>query len=158
MATILSEERKRSIRDKLRTKIQSAGYKKGHVSKTTGMDIKDVKPVKKKVAPTLSKSDPKYTKKMQARKHAKAAKKVMFKKPESGAKSVAQKTYATAASKGATMAHRKKVHDPEGAKKAWRTKHMGAAKKLTGTAKRDKMRQVDNAYRKKIGLKAKTYT
>ena len=56
------------------------------------------------------------------------------------------------------MAHQKKVHDPEGTKKAWRTLHMDAAKKLTGTAKRDKMRQVDNAYRKKIGLAPKKYT
>ena len=77
MATKLSDARKKSIRDKLKAKIQSAGYKKGHVAQTTGKKISDVKPVKKKVAPTLSKSDPKYTKKMQARKHAKAVKESM---------------------------------------------------------------------------------
>ena len=161
MATALSAERKKSIREKVKSKIQSAGFKKGHVSKTTGKKISDVKPVKKKVAPTLSKSDPKYTKKMQARKHAKAVKKSMQTKKAKGdekGRTVIQKTYAQAAKKGAKMAHRKKVHDPKDTHKAWRKKHMTAAKKLTGDAKKKKMRQVSNAYRKKIGLKAKKYT
>ena len=161
MATKLSDARKKSIRDKLKAKIQSAGYKKGHVAQTTGKKISDVKPVKKKVAPTLSKSDPKYTKKMQARKHAKAVKKSMQTKKAKGdekGRTVIQKTYAQAAKKGAKMAHRKKVHDPKDTHKAWRKKHMTAAKKLTGDAKKKKMRQVSNAYRKKIGLKAKKYT
>ena len=145
MATKLSDARKQSIRDKLKSKIQSAGFKKGHVSKTTGKKISDVKPVKKKVAPTLSKSDPKYTKKMQARKHAKAVKKSLFKKPKSGAKSTAQKTFKSGAVKGKQVSHAKSKH------KAWRKTAMAAAKKKA-------MQNVDKAYRKKIGLKAKKYT
>ena len=157
----LSAARKASIRSKLKTKIKSAGYKKGHVSKTTGKKISDVKPVKKKVAPTLSKSDPKYTKKMAARKYAKAHKKATFTKKAKGdekGRTVAQKTYAQGAKKGAKMAHRKKVHDPKGTHKAWRKTAMANAKKLTGTAKRNAMRKVGNTYRKKIGLKPKKYT
>ena len=152
MATALSAERKKSIREKVKSKIQSAGFKKGHVSKTTGKKISDVKPVKKKVAPTLSKSDPKYTKKMQARKHARAVKKSMFKKPESGAKSTAQKVFKKGAVKGKQVSHAKSVH------KDWRKKHMAAAKKLTGTAKKKAMQKVDAGYRKKIGVKQKKYT
>ena len=152
MATALSTERKKSIREKVKSKIQSAGFKKGHVSKTTGKKIVDVKPVKKKKAPTLSKSDPKYTKKMQARKHAKAVKKSMFKKPASGAKSTAQKTFAEGAKKGKQVSKAKTTH------KDWRKKHMAAAKKLTGTAKKKAMQKVDATYRKKIGVKQKKYT
>jgi hypothetical protein len=152
MATALSTARKKSIRDKLKAKIKSAGFKKGHVSKTTGKKISDVKPVKKKKAPTLSKSDPKYTKKMQARKHAKAVKKSLFKKPKSGAKSTAQKAFKEGAVKGKQVSHAKSKH------KAWRTKAMAAAKRKTGAAKKKAMQNVDKAYRKKIGLKQKTYS
>jgi hypothetical protein len=166
MATKLSEVRKKSIRDKLRTKIQSAGYKKGHVSKTTGMDIKDVKPVKKEVAPTLSKSDPKYTKKMAARKYAAKHKTAM------GAKGKVTKAFKQGAVKGKQVAHAKKVGaasvaagKPKGpglkytaANKAWRVTAMAAAKEKTGVAKKRAMQDVDRKYRKKVGLKAKTYT
>jgi hypothetical protein len=154
----LSAARKASIRSKLKTKIQSAGYKKGHVSKTTDKKISDVKPVKKK-APTDLKAKFKgktdsagYKKAVQARKHAQKAKKVMFKKPESGAKSTAQKAFKAGAVKGKQVSHAKSVH------KDWRTKAMKKAKTLTGTAKRDAMRKVDSDYRKKIGVKQKKYT
>ena len=160
MATKLSEARKKSIRDKLKSKIKGAGYKKGHVAQTKGKKISKVAPVKKKTAKPLSKSDPKYEKKKAARKYAQDHKKAMHTQKAKGdekGRTVAQKTYAQGAKEGAKMAHRKKVHDPKGTHKAWRQKHMDAAKKLKGTAKRDAMRKVSNTYRKKIGLKAKKY-
>ena len=167
MATALSTERKKSIRDKLKAKVKTAGYTKGHVAQTKCKKISDFKPVKKKEKTDLKakfkgKTDSAgYKKAVQARKHAKAVKKSMQTKKAKGdekGRTVIQKTYAQAAKKGAKMAHRKKVHDPKDTHKAWRKKHMTAAKKLTGDAKKKKMRQVSNAYRKKIGLKAKKYT
>ena len=175
MTTALSTERKKSIRDKIKAKIKSAGYKKGHVAQTKGKKISDVKPVKKKKAPTLSKSDPKYTKKMQARKHAKAVKKSMQTKKAKGdekGRTVIQKTYAQAAKKGAKVSHAKKVGaasvaagKPKGpglkytaANKSWRATAMAAAKQKTGAAKKKAMQDVDRKYRKKVGLKKKTYT
>jgi hypothetical protein len=167
MATALSTERKKSIRDKLKAKVKTAGYTKGHVAQTKGKKISDIKPVKKKEKTDLKdkfkgKTDSAgYKKAVQARKHAKAVKKSMQTKKAKGdekGRTVIQKTYAQAAKKGAKMAHRKKVHDPKGTHKAWRKTAMQKAKKLKGTAKRDAMRKVGNTYRKKIGLKAKTYT
>ena len=163
MATALSEQRKKAIRDKLKAKLKTAGYKKGHVAQTKGKKISDAK-TKKKPSTGAAKLDPKdknYAKKKAARKYAKAHKKVMHTKKAKGdekGRTVAQKVYARGAKAGAKMSHRKKVHDPKGDHKAWRKKHMAEAKKLTGTAKRDAMRKVGNTYRKKIGLKAKKYT
>ena len=154
----LSAARKASIRSKLKTKIQGAGYKKGHVSKTTGKTISGVKPVKKKAKTDLKakfggKTDSAaYKKAVQARKHAQKAKKVMFKKPASGAKSTAQKAFKAGARKGKQVSHAKSKH------KDWRTSAMKKAKSLTGTAKRKAMQRVDADYRKKIGVKAKKYT
>ena len=48
MATALSTERKKSIRDKIKAKVKTAGYTKGHVAQTKGKKISDIKPVKKK--------------------------------------------------------------------------------------------------------------
>ena len=162
----LSAARKASIRSKLKTKIQGSGYKKGHVSKTTGKDIKDIKPVKKKKAPTLSKSDPKYTQKMAARKYAAKHKTAM------GAKGTVKKAFAQGAKKGKKVSHAKKVGaasvaagKPKGpglkytaANKSWRATAMAAAKQKTGAAKKKAMQDVDRKYRKKVGLKKKTYT
>jgi hypothetical protein len=163
MATTLSTAVKKSIRDKLKTKIKTAGYKKGHVAQTKGNKISAVK-TKPKTSTGAEKLDPKdknYAKKVAARKYAKAHKKAMHTKKAKGdekGRTVAQKTYAQGAKAGAKMSHRKKVHDPKGGHKAWRKKHMDAAKKLTGEAKKKQMRKVANTYRKKIGLKAKKYT
>ena len=151
----LTELQRKRIRDRQKQKLKTRGYEKGHVARTKGKKISDV-PTRKSTAKPKPRSELNESQKA-ARDYAKAHKKALHKTPSSGGKSAAQKTYATAASKGATMAHRKKVHDPKSTHKDWRTKHMDAAKRLTGTAKRNKMRQVDNAYRKKIGLKAKTY-
>ena len=163
MATALSEKRKKAIRDKLKAKVKTAGYTKGHVAKTKGKKISDVKTKKKTTtgAKPLDPKDKNYAKKKAARDYARKHKKAMHTKKAKGdekGRTVAQKTYAQGAKKGAKMAHRKKVHDPKDTHKAWRKKHMDAAKKLTGDAKKKKMRQVSNVYRKKIGLKAKKYT
>jgi len=166
MATILGKERKKSIREKLKAKIQGAGYKKGHVAKTKGKLIKDIKPVKKEKAATLSKTDPMYTKKMAARKYAAKHKTAM------GEKKTVQKAFAQGAKKGKIVAHAKKVGatsvaagKPRGpglkytqANKDWRATAMAAAKQKTGVAKKKAMQDVDRKYRKKVGLKAKTYT
>ena len=152
----LTELQRKRIRDRQREKIKTRGYQKGHVAQTKGKQITDV-PTKKSTAKPKPRSELNESQKA-ARDYAKAHKKALHKKPSSGAKSTAQKTYATGASEGATMAKRKKVHDPKGTHKTWRTKHMDAAKKLKGTAKRDAMRKVGNTYRKKIGLKAKKYS
>ena len=162
----LSAARKASIRSKLKTKIQGAGYKKGHVSKTTGKDIKDIKPVKKKSAAALSKTDPMYTKKMAARKYAAKHKTAM------GAKGTVKKAFAQGAKKGKKVAHAKKVGaasvdagKPKGpglkytaANKSWRATAMAAAKQKTGADKKKAMQDVDRKYRKKVGLKAKKYS
>ena len=163
MATALSEKRKKAIRDKHKAKVKTAGYTKGHVAQTKGKKISDVKTKKKPIVSVkaLDPKDKNYAKKKAARDYARKHKKAMHTKKAKGdekGRTVAQKTYAQGAKKGAKMAHRKKVHDPKGAHKDWRKKHMDAAKKLKGTAKRDAMRKVSNTYRKKIGLKAKKYT
>ena len=166
MATKLSDARKKSIRDKLKSKIKSSGYKKGHVSKTTGKKISDVKPVKKEKAAALSKSDPKYTKKMAARKYAAKHKTAM------GKKGTVKKAFAQGAKKGKQVSHAKKVGaasvaagKPKGpglkytqANKDWRAAAMKKAKSKTGLAKKKAMQQVDAGYRKKVGLKKKKYT
>ena len=161
MATALSTERKKSIRDKIKAKIKSAGYKKGHVAQTKGKKISDIKPVKKKEKTDLKakfegKTDSSgYKKAVKARKYAKDVKKSMQTKKAKGdekGRTVIQKTYAQAAKKGKQVSHAKSVH------KDWRKKHMAAAKKLTGTAKKKAMQKVDAGYRKKIGVKQKKYT
>ena len=155
MATALSEQRKKAIRDKLKAKVKTAGYTKGHVAQTKGKKISDVKIKKKDKPAALKKTDKNYAKKKAARTYAQAHKKAMH---SDAKKATTKKSYKKAASEGAKMSHRKKVHDPKGTHKAWRKTAMDKAKKLKGTAKRDAMRKVGNTYRKKIGLAAKKYS
>jgi len=169
MATALSEQRKKSIRQKLKSRIKTAGetgYKKGHVAQTKGKLISQVgKKVKKSTgAKPLDPKDKNYAKKKAARKYAKETTKTAARE---------------GAREGKTVSHAKKVGaasvaagKPEGpglkytqANKDWRKTAMAAAKNKTyaktaaGTLKKRKaMQDVDAAYRKKIGLKKKTYT
>ena len=177
MATALSEQRKKAIRDKLKAKVKTAGYKKGHVAQTKGKKISDVKTKKKSTtgAPKLDPKDKNYAKKKAARKYAKEHKKVMHTKKAKGdekGRTGAQKTYAQAAKKGAKVSHAKKVGKasvaagkPKGpglkytqTNKDWRAAAMKKAKSKTGPAKKKAMQAVDRKYRKKVGLKPKTYS
>ena len=162
MATALSDARKKSIRKKIKSKIKTAGetgYKKGHVAQTKGKLISQVgKKAKKSTgAKKLDPTDKNYAKKKAARKYA-------------------QETTAAAARegarKGARVSHAKKVGKasvaagkPKGpglkytqANKDWRKTAMAAAKSKTGLAKKKAMQAVDKKYRKKVGLKPKTYS
>ena len=159
MATALSEQRKKAIRDKLKAKLKTAGYKKGHVAQTKGKLISQVgKKAKKSTgAKKLDPKDKNYEKKKAARKYAKEVTKTAAKE---------------GARKGARVSHAKKVGKasvaagkPKGpglkytaANKSWRKTAMAAAKKKTGPAKKKAMQAVDRKYRKKVGLKAKKYT
>jgi len=136
----LTELQRERIKKRTEAKFKTRGYVKGHVARTKGKKISDV-PTKKSTAKPKPESELNESQKA-ARKYA---------------RTTAQKAFATGAGEGAQMAKRKKVHDPKGEHKAWRQKHMDKAKTLTGTAKRDKMRQVSNAYRKKIGAKVIKY-
>ena len=169
MATALSDARKKTIRDKLKAKLKTAGYKKGHVGQTTGKDIKDIKIKKKDKPAALKTTDKNYAAKDAARKYAQKHKKAMH---SDAKKATTQKSYAKAAKKGAQVSHAKKVGaasvaagKPKGpglkytaANKSWRTTAMAAAKKKTGPAKKKAMQAVDKKYRKKVGLKEKTYS
>tara|TARA_R100001086_G_scaffold114779_1_gene58643 strand:- start:197 stop:685 length:489 start_codon:yes stop_codon:yes gene_type:complete len=162
MATALSDARKKSIRKKIKSKIKTAGetgYKKGHVAQTKGKLISEVgKKVKKSTgAKKLDTKDKNYTKKKAARKYA---------------KETAQKSAREGAREGARVSHAKKVGKasvaagkPKGpglkytaANKSWRATAMAAAKQKTGAAKKKAMQKVDAGYRKRVGLKKKTYT
>ena len=87
-------------------------------------------------------------------------------------KATTKKSYAKAAGEGARVSHAKKVGKasvaagkPKGpglkytqANKDWRKTAMKAAKSKTGAAKKKAMQNVDKKYRKKVGLKPKTYS
>jgi hypothetical protein len=169
MATALSEKRKKAIRDKLKAKVKTAGYTKGHVARTKDKKISDVKIKKKDKPAALKKTDKNYAKKKAARTYAQAHKKAMHSDTK---KATTKKSYAQAARKGAQVSHAKKVGKasvaagkPKGpglkytaANKSWRKTAMAAAKKKTGPAKKKAMQAVDRKYRKKVGLKPKTYS
>jgi hypothetical protein len=174
MATALSTARKKSIRDKLKAKVKTAGYKKGHVAQTTGKKIKDIKIKKKEKTDLKTKFKGKtdsaaYKKAAEARKYARKHKKAMHSDDK---KATTQKSYRKAASEGAKVSHAKKVGKasvaagkPKGpglkytqANKDWRAAAMKRAKSKTGLAKKKAMQDVDRKYRKKVGLKKKTYT
>ena len=162
MATALSDLRKKSIRKKLKSRIKTAGetgYKKGHVAQTKGKLISQVgKKAKKSTG--ARKLDPKeknYAKKKVARKYA---------------KETAQKAAREGAREGARVSHAKKVGKasvaagkPKGpglkytaANKSWRATAMKKAQSLKGADKKKAMQKVDAGYRKRVGLKKKTYT
>tara|TARA_Y100001951_G_C11078075_1_gene149788 strand:+ start:39 stop:527 length:489 start_codon:yes stop_codon:yes gene_type:complete len=162
MATKLSDARKKAIRDKLKSKIKTAGetgYKKGHVAQTKGKLISEVgKKVKKSTgAKPLDPKDKNYAKKKAARKYAKEVTKTAAKE---------------GARKGARVSHAKKVGKasvaagkPKGpglkytaANKSWRATAMKKAKSLKGADKKKAMQKVDAGYRKRVGLKKKKYT